>query len=209
MYAGIVRPLDGLNVGAVLQTVGSVEVVVVRAHQSHRQFPLPCLLCPVGVGLVSKVLVQACSNVEKASIGDCVLVVVAVVEGEDLPPQASATGRIVPAVLLGVEDGLRQAEPRRLSISKIGQFIFRGRHGRHSPKGLVIVSEGLGLVGRHESAVVANLVLHSLRGNGVVSVVTGIVPVVDEGVEHGACFPPVVWIWQVARCVTDTVAGVE
>ena len=50
--------------------------------------------------------------------------------------------------------------------------------------------------------------LHGLGGDLVVLVVAGVVPVVDQGIEHGAAFPPVVWVGQVARGVAGAVAGV-
>jgi hypothetical protein len=109
---------------------------------------------------------------------------------------------------LGVEDGLRQTEPRRLSVTKIGQLVLGSRHGSHAPEGLVVVSKRRSLVGGHEGVVVANLVLHRLRGDGVVRFVAGVVPVVDEGVEHGARFPPVVRVRKITGHVTEAVARV-
>jgi hypothetical protein len=208
VHAGVVGPLDCLDVGAVLVRIGSVEEVEVFAHQSCRLLPFPNFFSPVGVSLVAKVFVQACGDAEKASVGNGVLVVEAFVECEDLPSQTSATGLWVPAVLLGIEDGLRQSEPRRLSATKIRQLVLGSRHGGHAPESLVIVSERRGLVGGHEGVVISDLVLHRLHGDGIVHIVAGIVPIVDEGVEHGTSLPPVVWVGKIAGHVADSVARV-
>ena len=126
MHAGVVSPLDGLDVSAVVLTIGSVKVMVILAHEAYRELPFPSLLGPVGVGVVSEVLVQTGGDVEEASVGNGVFVVVAVVEGKDLPSQASCTGGVVPAILLGVEDGLRQRKPRGLSVAEIRQLVLSG-----------------------------------------------------------------------------------
>jgi hypothetical protein len=208
VYTGIVSPLDVVDRRAVLCVIGSVVEVVVLAHKSYRKLPLPSLLSPIRVGVVPEVLVESRSDVEETAVGDGVLVVVSVVEGEDLPPQTSAACRLVPALVLCVEDGLSKREPRGLPISKIGQFVLRRGHGGHSPESLIVVSERLGLVVGHEGVVGAHLSLHGLCGDLVVRVVARVVPVVNEGIEHGTAFPPVVWIRKVAGRVAYIVTGV-
>lgn len=42
----------------------------------------------------------------------------------------------------------------------------------------------------------------------VVCIVARVIPVVDKRAEHGSAQPPVVWIRQVAWCITNFVSGI-
>ena len=50
--------------------------------------------------------------------------------------------------------------------------------------------------------------LQGLSGNAIVLVVAGVVPVIDEGIEHSTAFPPIIRVRQVSRSVTFAVTGV-
>lgn len=93
---------------------------------------------------------------------------------------------------LGVPDALGQLEPLVVALGGVGEAVLGGEHGGHAPEALVVVAEGGGEVARLVVAVVARLVDHALRDDGVVRVVAREVPVVDVGAHHGAPLPPVV-----------------
>ena len=141
MNSSIVRPLNMVELCAIDLVIATVVEVVVIAHQSNVMSPLEGLLGPLDVGLVSSVSSKTSSDVEEGAVGDGVLVIVSVVEGEDLPSQTSATSRVVPTQSLTVEDGLGESEPLRLVCRRVGELELGGRHGSHTPEGLIIVSE--------------------------------------------------------------------
>ena len=60
-------------------------------------FPVPDLISPVGVSLVSGVSSESGAEVEEATVGDAVLVIEPVVEREDLPFQSTVAFLGVPA----------------------------------------------------------------------------------------------------------------
>lgn len=109
--AGVVGPLDQRRVRAVGGGVGAVVDGPGGAHELGGGPPVPGLSGPVGVGLVAGVAGQSGCELEEATVGDAVLVVVSFVEGEDLPPEPSVAGCGVPASGLQVEDGLSQGQP--------------------------------------------------------------------------------------------------
>lgn len=82
-------------------------------------------------------------------------------------------------------------------------------HGCHAPEALIVVAHGFRSVDGHVVAVVAGLVDQGLLDDVVVGRVVCVVPVVYHCPEHSSCFPPVVWIRQVARRVARLVATVE
>lgn len=126
MYAGIISPLDVIDRTAVLGIVGSVVVVIIRTHEPNSEFPVPGLLSPVGIGVVTKILVESGGNVKETAVGNGVLVVVTIVEGIDLPSQTSSARSVVPALVLCVEDSLCHGKPRRLTIGEIRKLVFGG-----------------------------------------------------------------------------------
>ncbi|KUI59387.1 hypothetical protein VP1G_11117 [Cytospora mali] len=111
--ARVVRPLhlvDARAVGARRVPGAVVDVPRVR-DEPHALHPVVDLGRPVRVRLVARVARQPRPDVEEAAVRDGVLVRVAVVEGEDLPPQSAAAILLVPACCVLVEDGLGQGEP--------------------------------------------------------------------------------------------------
>jgi hypothetical protein len=87
-----VRPL----LSAALRTVGrgacAIENCVLFGIPQGRVFvPVPDLVGPVDVCLVTSVATKASSELEKASVGYGILVVVTDIEREDLPAEATAT----------------------------------------------------------------------------------------------------------------------
>lgn len=114
---------------------------------------------PLCIGRVARVAREPRCQLEEAPVGDRVLVAVAVVEGVDLPAQAAATRGRVPALRLGVEDGLREREPVRFVARRVGEVLLGGGNHAEAPETLVVValrgvvvSVGGGWVGGGENA---------------------------------------------------------
>ena len=108
-----------------------------------------------------------------------------------------------------VEHRLRHRQPPGPVVRVwVGEVPLRSGHGCESPERLVIVALGAGLVGRHK-VTCSGLVQDSLHGDIIVGIVAGISPVVDQGAEKSARFPPVVGGGKVPRDVTGVVASVE
>lgn len=204
----VIRPFDSIERGAVVALIRPVEDVIFPTDQSSLCDPVPDLVRPFGIRGVPCIPREPGSDIEEPSVGDGVAIRVAVVEGEDLPIQSTTTGLIVPARDLLIEDRLRHGQPRRRVLGWVGEIMF-GRHecGK-GPEGLVIVALGAGLVGRHK-VTCSGLVQDSLHGDIIVGIVAGISPVVDQGAEKSARFPPVVGGGKVPRDVTGVVASVE
>lgn len=95
--AGVVGPLDGGWVRAVAVRFGAVVDGPCGRHELRGCPPVPRLLGPVGVRLVAGVAGQSGCELEEATVGDAVLVIVSVVEGEDLPSESTVAGGVVPA----------------------------------------------------------------------------------------------------------------
>ena len=105
--ACVVRPLQLVDAGAILRVGCSVEDVVTGINQSSCKLPVPHLLRPLRVGVVSRIPCQPRAEVEQASVCNAVLVRKPVIEGEDLPPKAAPARRRVPPRCQLIEDGLR------------------------------------------------------------------------------------------------------
>ena len=198
-----------VQIRAVDLGIRTVKDLVSATDQADVERPSVRLGRPLIVSLVASVGIQARCNVEETTLRNRVLVVVAVVEGENLPSQTSSTSLVVPSSGLTVEDCLCQGKPARLVIRRIGVANFGGCHGCHSPEGLIVVSEGLGLVLRLVVHGSTSLVEHGLCCDFVVGVRTSVVPVIDEGAEHGSGFPPVVRISKQTRNTIGCVSVVE
>lgn len=188
--------------------IGAVEKVPVGINQADRVCPFEGGICPVCIRVVAGVYSEPGRDVEEAAIGDGVLVIIAVVEGEDLPSQTSSAGGIVPSPGLRLKNGLRQTEPLRLAARGIWEVVLSGRHGSQAPETLVVVAFGPGLVWRHVVAVGAGLMQHRLHCHVIPLVIAGEIIVVNHGTEHGASFPPVIGIWQIPRYVPWLVASI-
>lgn len=50
--------------------------------------------------------------------------------------------------------------------------------------------------------------LQSLYNPRIVIRVSRIIPIIDQGIEHGTTFPPIIRIWQVSWCVSRSVSRV-
>lgn len=197
--ARVVGPLDVVQIRALDGGVSAVEDLESIADQADLDAPVVSALGPVGVRLVARVGVQARGDVEERALRDRVLVVVAVVEGEDLPPQTAVARRVVPACGLAVKDCLSQGEPAWFVVGGIGVAGFGGCHGRHAPEGLVVVTQRFGLVSGLVVHVCTSLVHQGLGCDLVVFGVARVVPVIDKGAEHGSGFPPVVRVSEQTR----------
>ena len=109
--AGVIRPQIVVETRAVDRVVSTVVEEVVRAAEADLAAPVPHPVGPLCVCVVAGVGGQSSGHVEEAAVRDCVLVIVTVVEGEDLPFQPAGAGRSVPSQGLGVEDSLCESEP--------------------------------------------------------------------------------------------------
>lgn len=194
--ARIVRPLRAIQLG----TIHSVRFTVIihsilLVDQADSPHPVPQLDSPLRVHIVACIPRQAGGDIEQTPVGNGVLKIKAR-DGIDLPPDAPITRSRIPSSNLLIEHRLRQTQPTRiLGVGRIGEVVLRSLQRGHSPESLVVVSQGLGLVGRHVVVVWPDLELHCLNHYGVVGCVAGVVPVVYQRAEHGACFPPVVRAW--------------
>jgi hypothetical protein len=207
--ASVVRPLNVVQIRAVDLGISTVKDLVSTTDQADVERPSVRLGRPLIVSLVASVGIQARCNVEETALRNRVLVVVAVVESENLPSQTSSTRLVVPSRGLTVEDCLCQGKPARLVIGGVRVANFGGRHGCHAPEGLIVVSERLGLVLRLIVHGSTSLVEHGLCCDFVVGVRTSVVPVIDEGAEHGSGFPPVVRVSEQTRNTIGCVSVVE
>ena len=97
--------------GAVLRIICPIPHDVLRRHQADGIDPVPCFLCPIRIGGVSRIGSQTRAQLKEAAIGNRVLVIVAVVKGKDLPTKAATTCLRSPAGRLRVEDGLSKSKP--------------------------------------------------------------------------------------------------
>jgi hypothetical protein len=137
--ADIVAPFDVVDAGAISGHVCAVVHLPVCANQAHAGRPVVHLLSPLRVCLVAGEVGQARCQFEELPIRQAVLVVVAVVEGEDLPPQSPAACCVVPAGDLLVEDGLRDGEVGR-GVGGGRECSFCCCEGCMRPCGLVVIA---------------------------------------------------------------------
>lgn len=158
IHAIVVGELGLVDIGAVGLNVGTVVDVVVVIHESNTSHPVPSGLGPGRVGFVVGVASKTRTEVEEAAVRNAVLVVISVVGEGNLPSQTATTSSIVSSrVSLGVEDGLSQGKPLRLSLGRIGEVLLGGKHSSHSPETLIVVSERCCDVGGHVVLIGANL----------------------------------------------------
>lgn len=123
-------------------------------------------------------------------MGVAYLVIVTLVPLENLPAQTTVAVFRIPPGGLGVKDSLGESEPLGLIGWWVRVGVFGGRHDGKAPEALVVVAFGQGLVSRHVVIVVANLEQETLGNNVIEGVVARVVPVVNEGAEHGTGLPP-------------------
>lgn len=124
----VVRPLEITRVGAVVRHFGRIghEPGLV-VHQWRACRPIPRLLGPGLIQLLASVAVQSRSDLEKHSVRDRVLHGISTLVRLQLPTQTTATFRGIPSILLGVEDTLRQREPRE--FTRVRQLQLGRMHG--------------------------------------------------------------------------------
>jgi len=144
---------------AVDETIGTVENLPgLTIYQSDIRNPVVGLLGPLEVRRVLRERSKTGGNVEKATIGDRVLVMIAIIERKNLPPQPSAAGLHVPPASLRVEYTLSESQPLWLILRRVWEAILGGGHGSECPEYLVVIAFGFCLVWRHEVAGFAGLV---------------------------------------------------
>lgn len=178
--ADVVRELvfgDGL---AAVVSVRAVVDPVRVGYEFHVHHPVPGLDGPVRVRGVTGVQRQARRDVEETGLRDGVLVVVAVVPGEDLPPQPAVAVRRVPPGRLRVEDGLGERQPPWFVFRGVREPDFSRRHNRHTPESLIIVPFCKRLVGRHVVVVRSDLKLEPFHREVIISRIPGVIPIINQ-----------------------------
>jgi hypothetical protein len=68
-------------------------------------------------------LCQVSSKVEETTVQDRILMIIAIVERNYLPSEASVTCCVIPANSLCVRDGLCEREPLRLIRRRVGKML--------------------------------------------------------------------------------------
>lgn len=169
------------------------NLVSLWVDQTNLRNPVISLLGPLEIRFILGESTKAGSDVEKATIRYRILVIIPVVEGKYLPPQATFAS-LVPTMSLRVEGTLGDSQPLRFVLGRIRKTSLGRHHGSEGPKCLVIIAFGFGLVRRHEVPGLTGLVQDGLRGGFVVRRVAGVSPVIDQSTKHRASFPPVVWV---------------
>ena len=197
-----------IDLGTVMRIVGAIKEVKVWTGQTNIEHPVPGALSPVRIGRVTGINRKTSRQIKEAAVGDGVLVVVPVVEAIDLPFQATIAALLVPSHDLSVEDSLGQGQPLRFIFWRIGVSYFGRGHDRNAPEGLVIVSQGAGLIGGHEIGLVTGLVQQGLSGDVVPFCIARVVPVFHQRPKHGTSLPPIIGVGQIAGHITWSVSGV-
>lgn len=136
------------------------------------------------------------------------LVIISIIRRVYLPPQTSIARRPIPSQLLAVPNALCQCQPLRLIRRRIRELVLRRCHDSKAPEGLIVIAFILRLVRWHIVRLRPNLEEQSLLDYVVVARIAGVVPVVYESAEHGACLPPIVGRRQYTGYLTGLVAGV-
>ena len=202
----IIRPLDVILLRTVEKTVSTVEDLPgLTVYQSDVRYPVVRFFGPLEVCLILSKRSETCGDVEEAAIRDRVLVMIAIIEREDLPPQSSAACLHIPPASLRVEYTLSKSQPLWLILRRIWEAILGSGHGSEGPEHLIVIAFRFCLIWRHEVAGFAGLVEDSLSGDFIVGRISGKSPVVDKGSKHSASLPPVV---RVSEKTGDATRGV-
>ena len=98
-------------------------------RQPHVISPSERSLRPLCIRRIPRIPREPGRELEEAPAGDCVLVRVPVVEGEDLPAEAAAAAVGIPTSGLRVEDSLREGEPLRLGSGGVWETLLGGGDG--------------------------------------------------------------------------------
>ena len=106
----------------------SVKDPVVIADETDRACPIVALGGPVGVCMVACVPGQPGCELKQRPLRKSLLVVVSLVEGENLPAQATATVFRIPPTDLVIENIYSQVEPG-WGGGRVGKSEFRCPHG--------------------------------------------------------------------------------
>lgn len=107
----VVGPLKTVDLRAISRIAGTVVNMVIARDQPNFGCPVVNLVRPFCVSRVSSMISKSSSQEEELAIGDGIFVIVAVVEGEDLPLKASTAASSVPAYDLRFEYVLRELQP--------------------------------------------------------------------------------------------------
>lgn len=177
--AGVVTILDMVDRRTVVRNIGAIIDIVLGVNEANSFYPVPSLVSPGGVRIISSIPGQSGTEVEKAPIGDGIFVVISDVKLINLPSQTTLTICSIPTRSLGYEHCLCKSKPLWFVLWRVREVVFRGRHRSHSPEALqdvskclhvrvyasitlIIISECLCLVGRHVIFIIADLEEQSL-----------------------------------------------
>lgn len=192
MWVGKLYVVDSRTVTCVIRTTVHAEVLA-NEHDILR--PFEDLVCILRVRSIASIFGQACRQQEEIAVRRSVLVVVPVVEGEDLPLEATTACTIclllIKTLCLSVPNIHCKVQPLEV-LRRTWQSNFGRGHGRKTPDALILVAQSLGLVGGHEGLIIAGLMLEGLRDDGVVLRVSSKVRVFDQCIEDAASLPPIV-----------------
>lgn len=97
----VVGPLDVIDSRTIGRVIGTIEHMVI-GDKANLSSPIVDFVRPFYVRGIASMLCKTSSQKEELAAGDGVLVVVAFVEGKNLPFEASVTTRCVPAVDLRI-----------------------------------------------------------------------------------------------------------
>ena len=110
VHGVVVGPLNVVDGRAVGRVIGTIVHIVIR-DKADIGSPVVDLVRPFYVCRIASMVCKTSGQKEELAAGDGIPVVVAIVEGENLPLEASITTRGVPAVDLRVENILRELQP--------------------------------------------------------------------------------------------------
>ena len=99
-----VRPLYVIQLAAIVTGRCSVEDPVVIGDKTDRPCPIVALSSPVGICLVARVPGQPGCKLKEGPLRQSLLVIVPLIEGENLPAQATATVFRIPTTDLVIEN---------------------------------------------------------------------------------------------------------
>lgn len=162
----------------------AIKHLVLWRDQAYLLTPVVRPLGQIRIGLVARVPRQPRAHVEKQPVGDGVLVIVATVGGDHLPPHTAAAIIGIPPRGLSIEDGLGQGEPLRLIRGGVGEGSFGGRDDGEGPESLIVVAERELLRGGFVVVVRADLIEQSGCHEVVELVISSVMPVVDPSLQR-------------------------
>ncbi len=171
----------------------AVVHVEVGVDQADALGPVPHLLGPLQIRVVTRGPREARRDLEEAAVADRVLVVQPVrVRSEDLPQQAAAARRGVPSRRQRVPQVRPELQPARNVLVRVREVPLGGRHNGEAPECLVVVALLAEVGGEHVVKVGPDLGQQGPGDGLVVALVARVVRVVQHATHEGTGLPPIV-----------------